>query len=295
MTKSIVYLVKTDDRSAGTRRCLGYMPLPDYAGKTIYVKPNFNSADPPPGSTHNDTLDALLEAVRAKSPSKIILGERSGPVEMADVFEQKGIGPICEKYGATFVNFEALPDDEWVAIERPGLHWPESSISAPRVVLEADACVATCCLKTHGFGGVFSSALKLAVGLVPKDFQTLHSSPHMRKMLAETNLAYTPDLVIVDAVEVFTDGGPMTGTRAKAGLMLAGSDRIALDAVGLAVLRSLGSNDAIMNTEIFEQEQIARAVELGLGVSSADEIEIVTDDAESAAAADRVAGFLRCS
>jgi hypothetical protein len=60
---------------------------------------------------------------------------------------------------------------------------------------------------------------------------------------------------------------------------------VAVDAVGLAVLKWLGSNDAIMGRRIFEQEQIARAVELELGVRSTDEIELVTGDVESRALA----------
>ncbi|MCH8067937.1 MAG: hypothetical protein IID16_01500 [Candidatus Marinimicrobia bacterium] len=36
-----------------------------------------------------------------------------------------------------------------------------------------------------------------------------------------------------------------------------------------------------MKTGIFEQGQIARAVELGLGVTRPEEIEIVTDDEDS--------------
>jgi uncharacterized protein (DUF362 family) len=112
-------------------------------------------------------------------------------------------------------------------------------------------------------------------------------------MVAEINLAYTPDLVICDAVEVFTDGGPMQGERKRGNLMFAGSDRVALDVVGLAILRSLGSNSAIMGTPFFEQEQIARAVELGLGVASADAIEIVTDDSASESAAAPIRELLR--
>ncbi|MDR0859262.1 MAG: DUF362 domain-containing protein, partial [Oscillospiraceae bacterium] len=152
---------------------------------------------------------------------------------------------------------------------------------------EADAVVATCCLKTHGFGGVYSNSLKLAVGITPKDFMKLHVND-IRKMIAEINLAYTPDFVLSDAVEVFTDGGPMEGTRVRANIMTIGSDRIALDAVGLAILKYLGSNAAIMNTPIFEQEQIARAVELGLGVTKPSEIEIVTDDPASAELAAKI-------
>jgi uncharacterized protein (DUF362 family) len=75
----------------------------------------------------------------------------------------------------------------------------------------------------------------------------------------------------------------MSGKRVNAGIVVAGTDRIAIDAVGLAVLKHHGSNDAIMSKKIFEQEQIARAVEMGLGVKSPDQIEIVTADADSRA------------
>jgi uncharacterized protein (DUF362 family) len=107
----------------------------------------------------------------------------------------------------------------------------------------------------------------------------LHSSfLSMRKMIAEINTAYQPSLVLVDGLTAFTDRGPSHGTRKEAGVILAGTDRIALDAVGLAVLKDLGSNRDIMEKKIFEQEQISRAVELGLGVSSPADIEIIADD-----------------
>ncbi|MDR0861770.1 MAG: DUF362 domain-containing protein [Oscillospiraceae bacterium] len=292
MGKSKVYLVSTDDRGVGARRCLAYIGVPDYSGKTVYVKPNFNTADPAPGSTHNDTLDALLEAVRAANPAKLTLGERSGPAEAAQVFAQRGIPALCEKYGAELLNLETMPAEGWVKVERDDLHWQGGYFEVPKALLKADAVVGTCCLKTHGFGGVYSNSLKLAVGLTPKDFGKLHGSQDIRKLIAEINLAYTPDFILSDAVEVFTDGGPMEGTRKRANVMLIGSDRVALDAVGLALLKSLGSNSAITDTPIWAQEQIARAVELGLGAASAEEIELVTDDDASAEVAARVREIL---
>ena len=74
--------------------------------------------------------------------------------------------------------------------------------------------------------------------------------------------------------------------------MIAGDDPIAVDAVGLAVLKELGSNEAIMGRGIFEQEQIARAVEMGLGVTGPAGIEVVTGDAESRAYARTLEGIL---
>ena len=109
----------------------------------------------------------------------------------------------------------------------------------------------------------------------------LHNSPDMRKMIAEINLGYEPDLIVIDGIECFVDGGPMTGKKKTANVILAGTDRVAVDAVGIAVLKELGSKAEIMESKIFDQEQIQRAVELGLGIRGPDQIEFVTPDRES--------------
>ena len=97
---------------------------------------------------------------------------------------------------------------------------------------------------------------------------------------------------MLDGVAAFTDGGPSRGELKAGNVMIAGDDRVAVDAVGVAMLKSLGANQAIMGRKIFEQEQIARAVELGLGASGPEAIEIVTGDAESKAAADALRAIL---
>jgi uncharacterized protein (DUF362 family) len=67
---------------------------------------------------------------------------------------------------------------------------------------------------------------------------------------------------------------------------------VAIDAVGLAILQSLGSNNQIMNTKIFKQEQIARAAEIGIGAASPSEIEVLSANAESQNYRDRVVEIL---
>ena len=47
-----------------------------------------------------------------------------------------------------------------------------------------------------------------------------------------------------------------------------------------------------MEHRIFDQEQIVRAVELGLGITSPAEIELVTGDEESAAHAQKLRSIL---
>ena len=109
----------------------------------------------------------------------------------------------------------------------------------------------------------------------------LHSSRHQRKMIAEINSVYKPDLIIMDGVITFVDGGPMHGTRKEANIFVAGTDKVAIDAVGVALLRILGTTPEVTNGSIFEQEQIKRAVELGVGITSPDEIEFITDSEEA--------------
>jgi len=65
-----------------------------------------------------------------------------------------------------------------------------------------------------------------------------------------------------------------------------------VDAVGVAVLKELGSNDAIMGHKIFEQEQISRAAELGLGVSTPQQIELATSDEKSRLYAEKLNAIL---
>ena len=137
------------------------------------------------------------------------------------------------------------------------------------------------------------------VGVVPTHrhgyayMSELHGSPHQRKMIAEINGPFKPSLVVLDGIEAFVDQGPMTGKRARADVFLASSDRVAVDAVGVAILKDLGSNNAVMNRRIFEQEQIARAVELGLGASSPSEIDLIPANEESRQMTERISQILK--
>ena len=84
-------------------------------------------------------------------------------------------------------------------------------------MLDSECIVSTCCLKTHGFGGVFTMSLKLSVGITHKRNMTeLHSSfLSMRKMIAEINQAYKPSLILLDGIEAFADGGPWRDSESR--------------------------------------------------------------------------------
>ncbi|HEX9676703.1 MAG TPA: hypothetical protein VGA07_12055, partial [Anaerolineales bacterium] len=49
-------LVKTDDRAYGVRRSLDLLEHDPTQGKRVLLKPNYNTADPAPASTHPEVL-----------------------------------------------------------------------------------------------------------------------------------------------------------------------------------------------------------------------------------------------
>ncbi len=293
---SRVAVVHTEDRRQGVARALDTLGINPVKNKNVLIKPNFNTADAVPGSTHNDTLAALVAELWKMRAASITLGERSYPLTQ-EVMQAKGVVPLMEKLDVKIDDFDRLPSRDWVKVDAPESQW-QDGFRIARPVLESECLVSTGCLKTHQFGGVFTMALKLHVGVVPTTrhgfhyMSELHASPHQRKMIAEINAPFAPALVVMDGIDVFVDGGPMTGKRARGNIFLAATDRVAIDAVGLAVLKDLGSNAQIMNRAVFAQEQIARAVELGLGAASPDEIELVAADAQSRARCDRLAAAL---
>ena len=113
------------------------------------------------------------------------------------------------------------------------------------------------------------------------------SSPHQRLMIAEINQTYQPALVLVDGVEALVNGGPEAGKLVKSGVILAGTDRVAVDVVAIGILRSLGTTEAVSSGSIWDLEQI-RAVQLGLGASSPEQIELVAADGASQRMADQI-------
>ncbi len=294
-----VVIVSTTDRAAGVRQAIELLQPPSFEGKRVFVKPNYNTGDPAPAATDPAVLEALVQEIQADGASQITVGDRSGMAETRSAMQQMQVFTLAERYGFTPMVFDELGADDWQYFSAEGTNWSQGfAIAKP--VLDADAVVNVCCLKTHRFGGHFTLSLKNAIGMVarrvPGDghdyMRELHRSSNQRLMIAEVNRAYRPVLNLIDGVDAFVGGGPEQGQRVRAGVMLASTDRIAIDAVGIAILRMLGTTREVSSGSIWSQAQIRRAADLGLGAVSAEQIELVTADSSSAQMADQLRPFL---
>lgn len=294
-----VVLVKTTDRAAGVRRAIELLQPSSFSGKTVFIKPNYNTGDPAPAATDPAVLETLVQVMQAEGASAITVGDRSGMADTRSAMETMQVFALAQRYGFNPLVFDELGREDWQYFPAAGTSWSRGFAIA-RPVLNADAIVNVCCLKTHRFGGHFTLSLKNTIGMVaryvPGDghdyMRELHRSANQRLMIAEVNQAYRPALIVIDGVDAFVGGGPEQGQRVRAGVILAATDRIAIDAVGIALLRKLGTTREVSNGSIWSQAQIRRAADLGLGAIGAAQVELITGDRASAQMADEVRPFL---
>ena len=274
--KSLVAIVRTEDRVSGIEEALrligGIEPAIENINEGyVLVKPNCNSHDPFPASTHPDTvrlvLKLLLEAGLEKE--QIIVGDMSGPAWLPTkaTMEKNGILDAAKEFQVKVSSFE---NEEWIWVKpKKASSWPEGFRIA-RTAYNASRIISLPCLKTHQFGGVFTLSLKNSVGLINSADRTiLHQKPGHR--IAEINLAYTTDLIVLDGLQCFISGGPTHGKKATSGVIIAGSDRVAVDSVGVATLKFYEA-EGITGIKIQNQEQLKRAAEIGIGHLNADMI-----------------------
>jgi uncharacterized protein (DUF362 family) len=132
-------------------------------------------------------------------------------------------------------------------------------------------------VKTHSEAG-YSICLKNLIGATHFRHRPYFvDREHWEEVVAEIGLAARPDLNIIDATTIMAAGGPFEGRDVRAGLVMASGDRVAADAVGLALVKSYGLDRRIAEKSVWRQRQLAGAVELGLGVSGRDEIRLLME------------------
>ena len=237
-------------------------------GDTILIKPNFNTADPPPASSDPQFVKAVIELLYEHGAGKVVVGESSTfLLSTEDALRKTGMLQAAKEVGAEVVIFD---EGEWVTVDTGQRYLKKVALA--KAGLEAEKIVYVCCLKTHRFAD-FTMSLKLAMGFVRRrDRRGMHLR-RLREKLAELNLAIAPDLIIMDGRRCFISGGPAAGELREPNLILASGDRIAIDVEALKVIQSYPGHS--LKKGPWELTTIRRAVELGLGATSEAEYRVI--------------------
>ena len=244
-------------------------------GRQVLIKPNIVNDRPPPSTTSAQVVASVVHRMRDAGAAEVLVADSSGIIRFpsSDNFKATGVQAAAEAFGAKVL---ALEDHPWVRVEPAGAKFlPRYYISQP--VYEADVLINLPVVKTHRFAH-YSCSLKNLVGITHPRYRPsvtfLSGSWHER--IAELNLAVHPHLTIADATTIMIAGGPSSGTPARVNTLLLSGDRVALDAVAVAMIRSFGAWEKLTRSGVWGQRQIKRAIELGLGAPGPHQVELVT-------------------
>ena len=254
--------------------------LEGLTGKVL-LKPNCNTDDPFPASTHPEMVKLIAELLinHGIPSSNIIVGDMSGQARgLPTKWTMKNIGltKVADDLGLRLSFFE---EEEWVTVTHPKMHhWPKG-VRIPRCLYEAERVISLPTMKTHR-PATFTLSLKSAVGVTdPFGRNWLHNGEALNEKIAELNLAYTTDLAILDGIKCFITKGPTEGKLAQPGIVIAGGDKVAVDAVGVAVLKQFEA-EKIANRRINDHVQLRWAKQIGLGNLDIEKINIRTSNPE---------------
>jgi len=236
----------------------------------VLLKPNFNTADPFPASTDMDFLLAVIEIISQAKPKEIIVGESCTYfLNTEKVCQAKGAPELLKKHNVTWHNFDLNP---WVKKNVPGGKYFKK-ISVPKITDEVDKLILLPCLKTHKYAG-FTMSLKITIGMLKSTHRaSLHLS-HLEEKISEVAALFQPDLVIMDGRKCFVTQGPEKGQIEEPNILMASTDRIALDVEGLKILQSYKA-DNLLGNDPWALGQIKTAVELGIGSKSAEDYNLI--------------------
>lgn len=251
------------------------------AGMTVMIKPNVNSDDPYPATTNPQVVAAIVNAVKTHNPNKVLVADCSNQSYWPTVESMKktGIYQSAIETGAEVIGLEEGQSKRVKPEE--AVDWPDG-FTVPSMLDEVDYLITVPVGKTH-YIATYSMALKNTVGLIkPTSRSMLHSygEPRFGRMIAEINLARPADYVILDATKVFVTGGPFRGQAKVPGIVIATPDLVAADVSGLALLKHLGTTAGVQGKSVWNQVQIRRATELGLGVANTSQIAVASEGIE---------------
>lgn len=229
-------------------------------GDVVFLKPNFNTADPFPASSDLGFLKIVSNLVYYAGAKLVMIGDSSTvTINTRKVMEKLGVFDLQKiKRPPRIYVFEEW---KWIKKKIPNGKYLKT-VYTPEIVERADKLIFLPCLKTHK-QAQFTGSLKLAVGLM-KPFQRVRL--HMRNLqekIAELNTLFQPDLIIMDARKCFINRGPSEGDLREPNLILASTDRVATDVEGIKIIQSYRGN-SLAGIDPWQLPQIKRAVELEL-------------------------------
>lgn len=261
MGKPTIYLAETEDRISFVNRVLEKVQddLAQPQPRKVLVKPNIVSHEPYPTTTHPQVLATVLDFLLS-CRCQIIVAD--GPAVDAGnserIIADHPLREICSERG---IDLQNLHKHGFKKVRTKSM-----SLEISNLAFDCDYIISLPVLKPHNICYI-TGALKNQFGFLRnRERIMMHTRlKSLSKGIAEVNSVVRPNLFIVDAIDTYrhTNEKRHGGTEVRLGYMLAGRDPVALDCLGLELLKAV--EPSLNNTHPENVDYIMHAFRIGLG------------------------------
>ena len=182
-------------------------------------------------NTHPSVVGAVIDLCRKEGAREIIVAEGPGHWRNVEyLVAASGLGDVLKKAGVPFID---LNHDEPVKTPNLGRLTGLEYLYLSKTIATAEVVISLPKLKTHHWAGATLS-LKNLFGTLPGIcYGWPKNELHWRGIdnsIVDIALTRTPDLAIVDGIIGMEGDGPLNGTAKPMGVLVMGSDLLAVDA-----------------------------------------------------------------
>lgn len=245
--------------------------------KSVLIKPNiFRAANSGTGLiTDVRVTEAVTKLVLECSPKRVIIGEGCAVgyldhvcEDSKEAFRVSGILEIAEKLGVELIDMNR---DERVEVELPNA-LVMKKFAVAKTALKVDFRISVPVLKTHS-QAMITCSLKNMKGVLPGFEKRLTHKLGLERALVDLNKVVKPHFALVDAIRGMQGMWLYPEDTVEMGLVLAGSDPVAVDSVCARLMGFDSSKIQYLNL----------AQEACLGISDSSKIKVVGERLEDVA------------
>jgi uncharacterized protein (DUF362 family) len=239
-----VRVVSGDDPYEAATAALAAFDLSPVAGRSVLLKPNAGRlAAPGDGvTTHPEVVAAAIDAFRAAGAAEVSVGESPiTGVQTMEAFEATGIAAVARARDCPLIDMDVRPCME-VALPQG------EAIRRIRVcpeVFEHDIVVSIPVMKTHMHTGVTLAVKNMKGCLWRRSKVRLHMLPPTKRdgnvrsldiAIADMATVLRPHFSLIDGTVGMEGLGPSAGAPKPLGVVVAGADAFAADAVACRLM-----------------------------------------------------------
>jgi uncharacterized protein (DUF362 family) len=232
-------------------------------GKPVLIKPNYlNASHPSTGiTTDSRVIEGVIKFLKQQEVQEIIIGEGSGFSDTFESYRIAGVDSVAKRWNVKLVD---LNKDDYVEVH------PKNPLTLKKVKIAKTALESTIIsvpkLKLHRIAGVSLSIKNMMGAMKPKG--SMHT--HLNSNIVDLASVITPNIAIIDGI-IAGEGHESSGNPVEMNLVIAGTDPVAVDSVGAAVMM-IPPNDV---------KHLHLAEKKGLGKCELNQIEILGEPIEN--------------